>query len=83
MAGLMSIMMEDRLTTVDVRDMLCAQALAVVAQAVTRSAASSLRVLFNAEDVRRDLTVWARERGWAARQEKPGALLLASEPPHR
>jgi len=51
--------------TVDVRDMLCAQALAVVAQAVRRLAVGQqLEVSWNAEDVHRDLLVWARERGY-------------------
>lgn len=50
---------------VDVRDMLCAQALAVIARAMEPLAAGeSLTVIFNAEDVQRDLVVWARERGY-------------------
>ncbi len=48
--------------TVDVRDMLCAQALAVIAQAVERlEAGAGLVISYNAEDVRHDLLVWARE----------------------
>jgi len=46
---------------VDVRDMLCAQALAVVARAVERLApGASVDILLNASDVRQDLLVWAR-----------------------
>ena len=49
--------------TVDVRDMLCAQALALVAQAVARARIGEpLRVLYSAEDVKRDLVIWANER---------------------
>ena len=55
--------------TVDVRDMLCAQALAQVSQALGRlDVGTWLTVASNAEDVRRDLVVWAREQGhkvWA------------------
>lgn len=50
--------------TVDVRDMLCAQALAVVARAMGRlSVGRALEVTHDAEDVRRDVTLWAKERG--------------------
>lgn len=50
--------------------MLCAQALALVAQAVERlSPGEQIRVLLNAEDVRHDLLVWARERGQGVRVE--------------
>ena len=52
--------------TLDVRDMLCAQALAVVAQALEGlEAGGTLEVVYNADDVRRDLLVWARDRGHA------------------
>ena len=55
--------------SVDVRDMLCAQALAVVAQAMEGlKAAEAAEVLYNAEDVRRDLLVWAQDRGYPARE---------------
>lgn len=51
----------------DVRDMVCAQALAVVARAVEAlSHGACLKALYNADDVKRDLLVWARERGLAA-----------------
>ena len=50
------------LLMVDVRDMLCAQALAQAAQAIqglTRGAI--LELICNAEDVRRDLVAWAQQ----------------------
>ncbi|MBI4343707.1 MAG: hypothetical protein HY601_02710, partial [Candidatus Omnitrophica bacterium] len=47
--------------TVDVRDMLCAQALAVVSAAAARLAdGASLDVRYNQDDVKQDLLVWAR-----------------------
>lgn len=50
--------------TVDVRDMLCAQALAAVARALQRlPAGDALEVWHNAPDVKRDLLVWAEELG--------------------
>lgn len=51
--------------TVDVRDMLCAQALARVAQALEPCApGEALDVRYNADDVRQDLLVWAQGRGY-------------------
>ena len=44
--------------------MLCAQALALVAQAVGRlPRGSTLAVTYNSADVRQDVAAWARERG--------------------
>ena len=55
---------EPSVVTVDARDMLCAQALAVVAQAVERLAPGGvLQVAYNTDDVQRDLVIWVRERG--------------------
>ena len=52
---------------VDVRDMLCAQALAVVAQAVARlPVGEALVVEYSADDVRRDLFIWAERQGHQA-----------------
>ncbi len=52
---------------VDVRDMLCAQALAVVARAMKPlRAGDALEVRYNAQDVKRDLLVWAKARGHPA-----------------
>jgi TusA-related sulfurtransferase len=51
---------------VDVRDMLCAQALARVAKALEPLAfGEALDVRYNADDVREDLLVWARGFGHA------------------
>ena len=48
----------------DVRDMLCAQALAAVDRACAPLAVgTSLEIVCNAADVRDDLLVWAREMG--------------------
>ena len=50
-----------RAATVDVRDMLCAQALALVAKALEPLApGEALDVRYNADDVRQDLLVWAQ-----------------------
>jgi len=49
---------------VDVRDMICSQALAVVAKAALRlSSGDRLIALINTEDVRRDLEAWASRLG--------------------
>lgn len=68
---------------VDVRDMLCAQALARVAEAFKRvPAGEALSILGNTEDVERDVRVWAQthgriievdgaEEGWEVRVIKP------------
>jgi len=56
--------------------MLCAQALALVAQAVERlRLGEQLHVLLDAEDVRHDLLVWARERGHGMRVEDASVLI--------
>ncbi len=55
---------------VDVRDMLCAQALAVVARAMARlRAGETLTVMQNTDDVRHDLLVWARAHGYPTHEE--------------
>jgi hypothetical protein len=66
---------------VDVRDMLCAQALAVVAQAAGRAADGPLAVRYNAADVRRDLLTWAEQTGRLAEEPESGLLRLARRPP--
>ena len=69
---------EAGLLRVDVSDMVCAQALAVVARAMGRVAAGQpVEVRYNAEDVRRDLLVWAREQGHAVQAEAAGVVRLA------
>ena len=50
---------------VDVREMLCAQALAVVAQAAARlPSGQALDILYDAQDVKQDLLMWAKERSF-------------------
>ena len=74
-AGGSSIIGAPRAASCDVRDMLCAQALAVVSQAIERlPRGQELMVLYNAEDVKRDLLVWAGERGYGVREVNEGAL---------
>ena len=61
--------------------MLCAQALAVVAQAVERLAPGGvLRVRYNAGDVQRDLLLWARERGHRLLEADAAALRMQRGP---
>ena len=63
--------------TVDVRDMLCAQALAVVAKAIERfTPGERLDVLTNAEDVRHDLIVWAKSRGYTINANNKHLVIL-------
>ena len=64
---------------VDVRDMLCAQALSIVARTIANSKEDGyVEVLCNTEDVRRDIMVWAREQGYPVTesQTSPGVVLL-------
>ena len=69
------IMNRPNVTVVDVRDMLCAQALAVVSRAMAQlDTAGVLDVRFSAEDVKHDLLVWATDRHYDARET--GANLL-------
>ena len=64
-------------TTIDVRDMLCAQALAVVARAVERLPIDgSAAILYNTADVQRDLIIWARDRGFLIDEQPAGTLRL-------
>ncbi|MBI3324304.1 MAG: sulfurtransferase TusA family protein [Candidatus Omnitrophica bacterium] len=66
--------MSDDREPVDVRDMLCAQALAHV-EAAMRSARPGglLTVVADAADVVHDLEVWSRERGHALAERKTRA----------
>ena len=58
--GQVDIMEGHPLATVDVREMLCAQALAQAEAAMRRLRAGEiLEVLYNADDVKKDLLVWA------------------------
>ena len=55
--------------TVDVREMLCAQALALVAQALAACPPGTpVRAVYSTDDVRRDLAAWAAERGYELRE---------------
>ena len=66
---------------VDVRDMTCAQALAVVAKAVAGLVnGEALRIRYNADDVKRDLLVWAREGGHRVQEAPPDILRLQRKP---
>ena len=48
---------------IDVRDMMCAQALAVVARALGQLPdGAALEIRYNTLDVKRDLLLWARDR---------------------
>ena len=61
--------------TVDVRDMLCAQALAVVAQALALLPPGGVAaVRYSTEDVRRDLAAWANERGYGVRETADASI---------
>ena len=63
--------------SVDVRDMTCAQALAVVAKAAAQlTDGKALEVRYNADDVKRDVLAWARERGHRVQETSPGLLTL-------
>jgi len=63
--------------TVDVSGMLCAQALALVAQAMGRVVlGETLRVVYDADDVRRDLLAWASDRGHIAHEEPSSTLRI-------
>ena len=55
--------------------MLCAQALAAVARALSPlRTGNAVEVRHNAEDVKRDLLAWAADRGHAALVTGPEAL---------
>ena len=61
--------------TVDVRDMLCAQALAQVAKAAGQLApGAALRVAFNRDDVAHDLDAWVAGRGYQVVERAAGSL---------
>lgn len=70
-------MVEGIMATVDVRDMTCAQALAVVAKALARlTETGSLEVRYNADDVKHDVLAWARAGGHRVQETSPGLLTL-------
>ena len=62
---------------IDVRDMVCAQALARLARAARLiSAGDAVDVLWNAEDVNRDARVWALTHGFLVEAREPQRLRL-------
>ena len=62
---------------VDVRDMLCAQALAVVRKSSAQiKGGHFVSVLYNTEDVRRDLLAWVQGRGYSVSEPKPNTIRL-------
>jgi TusA-related sulfurtransferase len=62
---------------VDVRDMMCAQALALIAQALARLAnGQALEIRYNADDVKRDVLAWARDAGHRVEERTPATLSL-------
>ena len=62
---------------VDVRDMLCAQALALVAKAIALiTMDGSIEVRLNSKDVRQDLQVWASDKGYLIREISSQELII-------
>ena len=73
-----SIMNEPWVATVDVRQMLCAQALALIAKAAAQlQPGQRLEIAYDADDVKRDALVWAQDRGYAA-QAVDGTTLVVT-----
>lgn len=71
-------MLDAEHTAVDVRDMTCAQALAIVARAMSHLANEGrLDILYNAQDVKHDLIVWATDRGLQVSEGGPDRLQVA------
>ena len=63
---------------VDVREMLCAQALAIVAQAAARlQSGQALDILYDAQDVKQDLRMWAKERSFQVDEPATDRLRLS------
>ena len=61
--------------TVDVREMLCAQALAVVARQIGQLRPDDVAaVYYAADDVKHDLIAWANDRGYQIALVAPGTL---------
>ena len=62
---------------IDVRDMVCAQALARLARAARGiPAGDAVEVLCNADDVNRDARVWALTHGFLVEAREPQRLRL-------
>ena len=69
--------MSKAVASVDVRDMLCAQALSQIAKAVgALDVGQRVWVRFNAEDVKRDILSWVTARGHKVEDEGAEALWI-------
>ena len=69
--------MSEPVASVDVRDMLCAQALAQITRAVgSLDMGQRVRVRFNAKDVERDIVSWVTARGHQMEGEGAEALWI-------
>ena len=67
---------------VDVSDMLCAQALALVAQALSRvTPGEALAVRYTTQDVKQDLLIWADRLGHRVSEPEPSILRIEGGPP--
>ena len=67
--------------SVDVQDMTCAQALAVVAKSAAQlTGTGALEIRYNADDVKRDVLAWARSGGHLIQEVSPGLLTLHRGP---
>ena len=67
---------------VDVSDMLCAQALARVAQALARvEPGETLAVRYNAQDVKQDLCIWADGLGHRVSELEASTLRIERRNP--
>ena len=66
---------------IDVREMLCAQALALVAQAMEQpEAGDGVTVMYNTEDVKHDLVIWASGRGYRVLEVEAAQLRIERKP---
>ena len=70
--------MGESVTAVDVRDMLCAQALAVVDESLKRcQPGETITIRYNASDVKQDLLIWASRLGHPVVEVAPDTLRIA------
>ena len=66
---------------VDVRDMVCAQALAVVAKAVKSLPPGGIAYIrYSTPDVQQDLVSWAQQVGHVIEEAESGRLRLIRQP---
>lgn len=67
---------------IEVQDMLCAQALAVVAQAASRLQLNQgLLIYYNSKDVGEDLLAWAHTRGYLTDSSNAHIMFLTRRSP--